>query len=38
MGETLSGLSPQVSGAGFQVQVRVPGEMQILNLYPDLNT
>jgi hypothetical protein len=31
-------LGPRVSGAGYQVQGRVPGEMQILNLYPNLNT
>ena len=28
----------QVSGSGYQVQVRVRGEIQILNLYPNLNT
>ena len=32
------GLGPQVSGSGVQVQVRVPGEIHILNLYPNLNT
>jgi hypothetical protein len=32
------GLGPQVSGTGYQVQVRVQGEIQILNLYPNLNT
>ena len=31
------GLGPQVSGAGYQVQVRVRGKIQILNLYPYLN-
>ncbi len=34
----VTGLGPQVSGAGFQVQVRVPGEIQNLNLYPNLKT
>jgi len=29
---------PQVSGTGVQVQVRVPGKVQILNLYPNPNT
>jgi hypothetical protein len=28
----------QVSGTGCQVQVRVRGIIQILNLYPNLNT
>ena len=32
------GLGPQVSGTGYQVQVQVRGEIQILNLYPNLNT
>jgi hypothetical protein len=32
------GLGHQVSGTGYQVQVRAPGEMQFLNLYPNLNT
>ncbi|MEY3813161.1 MAG: hypothetical protein RI910_614 [Verrucomicrobiota bacterium] len=32
------GLGPQVSGTGYQVQVRVRGNIQILNLYPYLNT
>ncbi len=32
------GLGPQVSGAGYQVQVRVRGKIQVLNLYPNLNT
>ena len=32
------GLSPQVSGTGYQVQVRVRGKVQVLNLYPNLNT
>jgi len=34
------GLGPQVSGTGYQVQVRVRvrGKLQILNLYPYLNT
>ena len=32
------GLGPQVSGTGYQVQVRVRGKIQILNLYPNLNT
>jgi hypothetical protein len=31
------GLSPQVSGTGYQVQVRVRGKVQVLNLYPNLN-
>jgi hypothetical protein len=31
------GLGPQVSGTGFQVQVQVPGEIQILNPNPNLN-
>jgi len=30
------GLSPQVSGTGYQVQVRVRGKVQVLNLYPNL--
>ena len=34
----VSGLGPRVSGTGYQVQVRVPGEMQILNLFPNLKT
>ena len=32
------GLGPQVSGTGYQVQVRVRGKIQILNLYLNLNT
>ena len=32
------GLSPQVSGTGYQEQVRVRGKVQVLNLYPNLNT
>jgi len=32
------GLGPQVSGTGYQGQVRVRGKLQILNLYPYLNT
>ena len=32
------GLGPQVSGTGVQAQVRVPGKIQILNLYPNPNT
>jgi len=32
------GLSTQVSGTGYQVQVRVRGKVQVLNLYPNLNT
>jgi hypothetical protein len=32
------GLGSQVSGTGVQAQVRVPGEIQILNLYPNLKT
>jgi hypothetical protein len=31
------GLGPQVSGTGYQVQVRVPGKTQVLNLYPNLS-
>jgi hypothetical protein len=31
------GLGPQVSGTGYQVQVRVRGKIQVLNLYPNLN-
>ena len=34
----VSGLGPQVPGTGYQVQVRVRDKMQILNLYPKLNT
>ena len=32
------GLGPQVSGTGYQVQVRVRGKTQALNLYPNLHT
>ena len=32
----VSVLGPQVSGTGYQVQVR--GKVQVLNLYPNLNT
>ena len=34
----VTGLSPQVSGTGYQVQVRVSGRIQILNLYPNPKT
>ena len=34
----VSGLGLQVSGAGYQVQVRVRGKIPILNLYPNPNT
>ena len=36
----VSGLGPQVSGTGYQVQVRVLvlGEIHVPNLYPNLNT
>ena len=34
----VSGLGPQVSGTGYQVQVRVRVKIVILNLYPNLNT
>ena len=34
----VSGLSPRVSGAGYQVQERVLGKIQILNLHPNLKT
>jgi hypothetical protein len=30
------GLSPQVSGTGYQVQLLVRGKIKILNLYPNL--
>ena len=32
------GLGPQVSGVGYQVQLRVRGIIQVLDLYPNLNT
>ncbi len=32
------GLGPRVSGSGYQVQVRVRGNIQVLNLYPNLHT
>ena len=34
----VSGLGPQVSGTGYQVQVRARDKIQILNLYPNPNT
>jgi len=34
----VTGLGLQVSGAGYQGQVRVRGKIQIPNLYPNLNT
>ncbi len=34
----VTGLGPQVSGTGFQLQVRVPEVIQNLNLYPNLKT
>jgi len=34
----VSGLGPQVSGTGYQVQERVRGKIQIQNLYLYLKT
>ena len=34
----VAGLGPQVSGTGYLAQVRVRGKIQVLNLYPNLNT
>jgi|GEM_PF-3209811 len=38
MHSQVPGLGHQVSGTGCQVQVRVRGKVQLLNLYPNLNT